>query len=82
MADPRPWWESVDWLRLAQRGTTLARALLEDPDLEADTTREKIRAGKVRATIDQVGRAVVGCLNTQDCDCPICRDGSGTRPNL
>lgn len=63
----------VDWVRAINRGTTLARALRDDPDLGADHVREQMRSKELRQAVDKIGRDAVGCRSPGACACPLCQ---------
>jgi hypothetical protein len=67
-------------LRIFHRGTTLARALRGDKDLQGDHGRETARASKLHRTIDHAARTVVGCAAPADCDCPMCLERGAPIP--
>ncbi len=63
----------VDWLRVAHRVTTLARAVRGDAvDLEADHKAEQSRAGNLRRSLESAVRESVNCVAPLACACPLC----------
>ena len=64
---------NVDWVRAINRGTTLARALRDDPDLAADHLHEQLRSREIRTTVERIGREVIGCRAPDPCACPLCQ---------
>lgn len=67
----------VDWLRAISRLSTLARALRDDRKLDADHNTERVRAKRLRKSVDSMTRNAMGCLAPKNCDCPLCREQRG-----
>lgn len=65
---------SVDWLRVVHVGATLARALREDRQLQADDATARGSAERLIGLGERIARESVGCNGTADCACVVCAE--------
>lgn len=70
--------QGVDWLRVAQRLSTLARAVRGDgAQLRDDLRADNSAADNLRRKLQSVARESFNCRAPAACACPLClREGT------
>ena len=62
----------VDWIRVVNRLSTIARSIRQDPDLKEDHQVDTERAEKLMSSLEGMARGYGGCQAPAACECLVC----------